>query len=459
MPPVPQSRRAFLHQNALALASLASTLGSPGFAAAHKAPAGYGELLPVRDQTTGLPLIKLPSGFRYLSLGWTGTKLDDGFKTPGAHDGMAVVKTSGNLVTLVRNHEVGGDGKPMGSAKQSYDARGRGGCTNLVFDTAREKLVKSWVSLSGTSRNCAGGLTPWGTWLTCEETTDSPDDSLLPKLSKGFDETHGWIFEVPAEGVADGVPLKAMGRFRHEAVAVDPVTGHVYETEDKDKAGLYRFTPHQPGKLIAGGKLEMLKVQGEPDLRWKSTSGRRKFACSWVEIAEPETVHATLLADEQGCFAQGKRQGATTFARLEGAWYADGNIYFTATSGGNKKAGQVWEYQPQTSELRLVYESPGAKVLDYPDNLTVTTRGGMILCENGGAHPQRLLGLTGDGQLFPFAENNVRLEKPVFGIKGNFAEQEWAGACFSADGKWMFVNIQSPGITLAITGPWEQGAL
>lgn len=450
-------RRVFLHQSAAALTGLAATAGYAR--GAKSTSVGYGELSPVKDETTGLPLIQLPPGFRYLSFGWTGTKLDDGRKTPGAHDGMAVVKTEGDLVTLVRNHEIDGNGKPMGAVEQSYDPRARGGCTNLVFDTAQGKLVKSWVSLSGTVRNCAGGLTPWGTWLTCEEATNGPDESLLPKLTKGFDETHGWIFEVPAEGVSNAEPLKAMGRFRHEAVAIDPMTGQVYETEDKDKAGLFRFTPKQPGKLAAGGKLEMLKVDGEPDLRFKSKSGTKEFNCSWVEIAEPELAHVTALLEEQGCFTQGKRLGGTTFARLEGAWYGQGNIYFTATSGGTKKAGQVWEYHPQSSKLRLVYDSPGIKILDYPDNLTVSTRGGMLLCENGGAHPQRVLGLTPQGQLFPFAENNCRITKPVFGIKGNFAEQEWAGATFTPDGKWMFVNIQVPGITLAITGPWEEGAL
>jgi secreted PhoX family phosphatase len=181
--------------------------------------------------------------------------------------------------------------------------------------------------------------------------------------------------------------------------------------------------------------------------------------CKWVKIADPERPHSPDTTDGGGCFSQGKAQGGTSFARLEGAWQGEGKIYFTATSGGKAKCGQVFEYDPKTSMLRIVYESPGADICDYPDNIAVSPRGGILLCEDGGARAKRLHGLTTKGVLFPFAVNNVNLTDPYMGHKGNFVEQEWAGATFSEDGKWMFANIQTPGITFAITGPWEDGEL
>jgi secreted PhoX family phosphatase len=457
--PASLNRRAFLHHTAAAFSGLAAARAVGGDRTA--ARAGYGELVPIKDETTGLPLLKLPAGFRYLTMSWTGQPLSDGRKTPGAHDGMAVVKSDGPLVTIIRNHEVGGDGTPIGDKAKSYDPRGRGGCTNLVFDCDQGKLIKSWVGISGTSRNCAGGPTPWGTWLTCEETTDGPPlpKDIKPGAPKGFERDHGYIFEVSADEPAAAVPLVAMGRFNHEAVAVDPATGCVYETEDKNAAGFYRFTPKTPGKLAEGGKLEMLKVPGEPDLRHASRSGATRFRCTWVPIEEPNRVHSPGTTNGQGVFAQGKAQRATSFARLEGCWHGQGKIYFTATSGGKARAGQVWEYDPPTMMLRLVYESPTVKTLDYPDNLTVTPKGGILVCEDGGPHPKRLHGLTRDGRIFPFAENSVLLEDAIFGHKGKFQEQEWCGVTFSPCGRWMFANIQTPGITFAITGPWEEGAL
>jgi secreted PhoX family phosphatase len=448
-------RRVFLQQSAAALAGLAAASARPARGAE---AAGYGELVEVKDETTGLPLLKLPRGFRYVTMGWSKSPLDDGNKTPGAHDGMAVVKSDCSSVTLIRNHEVGGDGKAFGALENAYDPRARGGCTTLVFDTNKGKLLKSWVSLSGTVRNCAGGPTPWGTWLSCEESTDSPPLPSEVRLTKGYEKTHGWVFDVSPERPGPAVPLTAMGRFNHEAVAVDPATGIVYETEDKGTAGFYRFTPKTPGKLVEGGKLEMLKVKRERDLREGSKRGAKEFRCSWVPIEDPERVH-DKKTDGLGVFAQGKALGGTAFSRLEGCWHSQGKIYFTATSGGKAKSGQVWEYDPVASKLRLVYESPNRATLDYPDNFTVSPKGGLLVCEDGSPHPQRLLGLAHTGQLFHFAENNVLLEKSTMGHQGKFQEQEWCGVSFSPDGRWMFANIQTPGITFAITGPWENGAL
>ena len=194
----------------------------------------YGPLAPVADQNTGLPLIKLLAGFTYTTFGWAGDPLADGTPTPGLHDGMAVVKSMGPLALLIRNHEVRGTGPSFGPTRRTYDPLAPGGTTNLLFHTGRGKLLETWTSLAGTSTNCAGGPTPWGSWITCEETVDD--------TAQGFGKTHGWSFEVPAHGKAEPKPLRGMGRFVKEAVAIDPKTGVVYETEDRGTSGLYRYS-------------------------------------------------------------------------------------------------------------------------------------------------------------------------------------------------------------------------
>jgi uncharacterized protein len=405
---------------------------------------GYGPLVETLDETTGLPLLMLPEGFKYLSFGWTGDPLSSGRPTPGAHDGMAVFPAGLNRVRLVRNHERG-IGTPFSTAV--YDSAAAGGTTTLEFDTANGALVAAHDSLSGTIKNCAGGPTPWGTWLTCEETNDY---TSMP---------HGYIFEVPSDGtLGSGVPLREMGRFAHEAVTVDPVTGYVYETEDQGtNSGFYRFVPNTPGDLAGGGSLSMLKLVSTwaADLNLGQASGAT-FDAEWVPIAWPENTSAGAPATH--VFTQGRTLGGARFARLEGSWLGiDGRIYIVSTSGGAVSQGQVWAYDPREEQIVLIFESPSAAVLNAPDNITVSPRGGIVLCEDGSGI-EYMHGLTVEGEIFKFAQNNVVLNGEK-GFTGNFTGNEWAGACYSPDGRWLFANIQNPGITFAITGPWSAGAL
>jgi secreted PhoX family phosphatase len=405
---------------------------------------GYGPLFETLDETTGLPLLLLPKGFHYVSFGWLGDPLADGGVTPGAHDGMAAFPVGNGRTRLVRNHELSGS-TPFTTVAGQYDSRAGGGTTTLEFDTHSGQLVVAYASLAGTLTNCAGGPTPWGSWLTCEETASF---TTMP---------HGYVFEVPADGLGSPVPLRAMGRFRHEAVAIDPATGNVYETEDNgNTSGLYRFVPRSPGNLAGGGVLSMLKVVGVHQANlFTSRPNGTTFEVEWVPIANPG---ATTGSSSTFVFNQGRMAGGAAFGRLEGCWYAnDGKIYIVSTNGGVGQ-GQIWEYDPAAETIGLLFESPGAEVLNAPDNITVSPRGGLVLCEDGSGD-EYMHGLTRDGEIFQFAKNNIVLNGERNGLVGDFTGSEWAGACYSPDGRWLFANVQGAGITFAITGPWMSGAL
>lgn len=470
------SRRGFLRSSAATAGGIAALSVSQSFVA-HAAMAqpgrrddrgrglrnrdvGYGELAPQRPENSDpqfgrQALLAVPAGFAYSVLGVEGTTMSDGNQTPKAHDGMAAFALPNGNVRLVRNHE---DRNPPGTAgldgsagAPRYDDLGPAGTTSLeVRPGGRRELVRDFVSLQGTIVNCAGGPTPWGSWLTCEETTEGQE--------QGWRKDHGYIFEVPASAASEIEPvaLRAMGRMVHEAVAVDPDTGIVYETEDRATAGFYRFLPTIPGRLADGGRLQMLTIRGQDGYQ-TATSQRvgRPLPVEWVDIADPDPAGAET--DPLAVYRQGAAQGAATFSRLEGCWYGEGSVFFNSTSGGDAQKGQVWQYRPRGDsggQLILLYESPGEAELDNPDNITVSPRGGIALCEDGD-NDSYLRGLTQQGQVFDFALNL-------------FNQREWAGATFSPDGNTLFVNIQgdtrSPGPghlgrTFAIWGPWENGPL
>ena len=447
----PIDRRTFLRHGALGASALWTLTLEPFMArrvyGAASVRSPYGPVSPKLDDTTGLRLLQLPDGFRYRSFGWTGELMSDGVPTPPLHDGMSVVGAdagSGHLI-LVRNHEAVTSRPFTDNAAITYLPDGAGGTTNLVFDAEEGRWQRAFASLAGTTRNCAGGVTPWGTWITGEET---------------FSARHGWAFEVGATK-GNPRPITDMGRFTHEAVMVDPATGFIYETEDDgSSSGFYRFVPHVRGDCHAGGTLSMLSVKNRPnvDLGRAYPIGTT-WDVEWVGIADP-------AAARQRTFAQGFASGGARFRRLEGAWWGSATGYFLSTDGGQVGEGQVFEYDPRAETLRLIYDSPTAQDVDNPDNLTVTPRGGLLLCEDGAgggsfAEGERLVGLTLDGGTFTFAINNIVLRSALNGrvSSGDYRQQEWTGACYSPDGRWLFANVQVPGVTFAITGPWGEGPL
>jgi secreted PhoX family phosphatase len=450
-------RRQFLRGSLTAAASLAALgpLGALGARTAGAAPltkraasVDYGPLQPVKDHTTGLPLLQLPKGFEYLSYGWTGDEMTDGSPTPPMHDGMAAFHRRDDKIAIVRNHEVGSFSGAF--AQPAYNPKAGGGTANLVFNPGTGEFTEAWASLSGTIRNCAGGPTPAGTWLTCEETTVVGDDGTR----------HGYVFEVPHHKAGDPRPIKGMGRFSHEAVAVHPRTGVVYLTEDDGPAGFYRYLPKRRHDLAAGGRLEMLVIETDDGSSYSTYTDPTgtEYSTSWVPIPNPDYAPGEVRPA-----LQGQALGAAVFQRLEGAWWGNDRVYIVSTSGGPKGQGQVFEYDPATERMRVLFASPDAAVLNNPDNICVSPRGGIVLCEDGGGR-EYLHGLTTDGEIFPFALNDVVI--PAGGVPGksvapgDYRGSEWCGSTFDPRrGDWLFVNIQTPGITFAITGPWQDGSL
>ena len=374
-------------------------------------PCPYGDPVPTKDEVTGLPLIGLPPGFRYWSHGWTGDRILPHIPnplTPALHDGMGVLAQVGSLVVMCRNHEVSVAPSFL-AGRMQYSPNGGGGNTNMMFDTRQKKWLSVWPTLSGTVRNCAGGITPQGTWLSCEETNDVTLADPANPASESF--THGWVFEVPTILPSNGKPIKEMGRRSHEAAAVDPRTGYVYLTEDTTPGGVYRFVPDHRFHYHQGGRLEVLKIVGKPNLNLRGTfpPGGAAYPAAlgapldveWVSIDDPENLGGVSN------YAQGALKGAADFRRPEGAWYADGTIFFVSTDGGQSGNGQVFALNLKKQQLTLIYDAPSANELDNPDNVVVTPRGGLMFCEDNSGNPaflldgvstERLVALTKDGQ-------------------------------------------------------------
>jgi len=482
-------RRSFMRGSAAVLgsAAIANTLGMLMSRQARAATLGgnltatscpYGEPVPTLDEVTGLPLIGLPPGFRYWSNGWTGDPLLPdfaGMRTPPLHDGMAVCKQAGGLAIVSRNHEAA-IGPAFAAGSLQYSPGAAGGCTNFIFDIRNKQWVSAWPTLSGTVRNCSGGLSNHNSWLSCEESLDTTSGTFQ----------HGWVFDVPAIGTSNAKPIKAMGRRNHEACASDPNSGMVYLTEDATPGGVYRFDPVNRKNLHKGGWLQMLKIKGRPNANLRGSNpiggGGAPYPfpvgtaveVEWVDIDDPENLQGVSNV------RQGLNRGGADFRRPEGIWYHQGSFYFVSTDGGSAGQGQVFQLCIENGyeTLTLIYDPLSPDVLDNPDNLTVTPRGGLIMCEDNSGDPthlyegqstERLVGLTREGQAFTFARNLINFSSTGLGqymrpnnpqvFNQNYRAQEWAGATFDKTGRWLFVNIQTPGVTFAITGPWEYGPL
>lgn len=412
---------------------------------------GYG---PLQPDPAGL--LDLPPGFSYRILSSFGDAMSDGNVVPDRADGMGCFKLDNGRIALVRNHELqpkyvadGPFARNGHLPDEAFDRAGGsalpGGTTTLVLDPETFAVERQYLSLVGTIRNCSGGVTPWNSWLSCEENVAAPAD--------GVGKPHGWIFDVPADAgtLVKAEPLKAMGRFMREAAAVDPRTGIIYMTEDRDDSLFYRFLPDDPGSLHRGGRLQALAFTDKwlRDTRnWagqKMAPGSWQFG-RWIDLDDPESPNDDLRL-------RGAKEGAAIFARGEGIHWGQEELYFTCTSGGRAKQGQIMRYRPSRHEgksrekstpgrLQLFLESTDPTQYSFGDNLTVAPNGHLIVCEDqyGDTVDNHLRGVTPFGEVYAFARVRTQTEP--------------AGACFSPDGKTLFLNLYSPTKTVAITGPF-----
>ena len=476
------NRRSFLRSGAalggaLALSSPFHALGL--HAAAGRPPRrspGYGPLIPRGE-------LALPDGFSYQVISRQGDLMRDGSLTPGCFDGMGAFRGPHGTTILIRNHENRIARRALGEVPVvvppglAYDTDPAyfGGCTKLVIERHQNgtfDLLDHFAILGGTDNNCAGGVMPWGSWVTCEEVVRV---GLTGKK-------HGYVFEIDAASTdaVRAVPIPLAGRFAHEASVW--YQGALYQTEDRrlkpsldtppaaSQGGscFYRYVPDWlPGRFISladsAGVLEALKIKGE--FNANMDTGRQvgvPYEAEWVTVDNPDhDDHTDNTAAATRFQAQAK--GAAVFDRMEGAWASrDGSIFFDCTVGGPLQLGQVWQYDVHRSTLTLIYESTSAATLEGPDNVVVVPyTGDVFLCEDAAA-PQYIRGLTQDGEIYDFA---VGLNNAT----------EFAGACFDPDGHTLYVNHYGErgalpfgpagllpggpaqgGVTFAISGPFQQ---
>jgi len=414
-------------------------------------------------------IFDLPNGFHYKVVSRAGDPMSDGLRVPFAHDGMAAFDGDNGRVILVCNHELRpGDFRKSAFApsfkavpdtvkNMVYDTGngkkpGAGGTTTTVYNPQTGKTERQHLSLAGTELNCAGGSTPWGSWLSCEECFEMPGWSFNPRIKRK--QRHGYVFEVPASlsGLVEPRPIRAMGRFEHEAAAVHEPTGIVYMTEDRHHSLFYRYIPNVPGKLHEGGKLQALAVLDQPSFmthNWSDDLTMRpnvSLSTRWIDLDNVDS-------DENDLRHRGSKRGAAMFARGEGMCDAGDRFVFTCTIGGPARLGQIFEYRPSPNEgqpseqespgrLTLIAESSVDSILRNADNLTMAPWGDLIVCEDTSDHCG-LVGIRPDGSQYQLADNP-------------HSNSELAGVCFSPNGKTLFVNIQYPGMTLAITGPFPE---
>jgi len=411
-------RRAFLRRSALAAGAASLPLQALFTRTARAQASPFGPLVPDPEG-----VLDLPEGFTYAVLERAGDTMDDGLRVPGRPDGMGAFMGSDGLVVLMRNHENSRGGGPGARPPETYrEADGyEGGVSRLVVDPADYSRVSSNLVLLGTARNCAGGVFP-GAWMSCEE---------------NMDDGHGYVFRCPIDATSILPPerIDGYGRFNHEAAAFDPATSIAYLTEDRGDSCFYRFVPDDASDPYGAGELQALKIVGRDRLDLGDESLGTTLDVEWVGLTDPTPATDTLRDEAQAL-------GAAIFQRGEGIDFAGGHVFICTTRGGPSGRGQIFALDPTASTITVVGASPAGSVLDSPDNIVVAPWGDVIMAEDPGGTPY-VRGLTPTGEIYDFARNAL-------------SDSEFAGVTFSPLGDALFVNIQTNGLTLVVTGPFPE---
>ena len=457
------SRRSFVRGAAAAmLVTAGGGLTALGAREAEGKPAervvGYGPLVP-------MGALALPRGFSYMEISRQGVTMADGNLTPGIFDGMGAYPGPDGSTILIRNHENRrrvGESSVIVPPELRYDddPTYNAGNTKLVVDE-NLNVVQDFAILGGTDTNCAGGQTPWGSWITCEE--------VVNRSANGT--PHGYIFEIDAyaDGPVEAKPITAAGRFTHEAVAW--LDGILYQTEDfrlpsttspTPFSFFYRYIPDtapaSSGDLAnSSGVLQALKITGVNNAfmdRFPNVG--QPCEVEWVTIDEPDPDERL---GEPTVGQQASAKGAAIFDREEGIWVRGDKVYFDCTSGGELDLGQVYEFDPGTQTgtqtITLIYESTDMATLQNPDNIVIVPKTGDIFLQEDSVGENFVRGLTPEGKIYDFARTITN-------------DTEFCGGCFSPNGTVFFLNqLGARGslpagppnrnaVTYAITGPFSR---
>ena len=309
--------------------------------------------------------------------------MDDGRRIPPLHDGMAAFAGENGRVVLVRNHEIG-----VGVAfdAPTYDSQAGGGTTTTVFDPATEKVVSTRVSLSGTIAQLRRRADAVGLVADVRGKRRRSDGAAGTR----FHSSTGTSSKSRTIATSDAKPIKAHGLLRARGGRHRSANRHRLSDTGSDAGRPLPLHSEDRDKLAEGGRLQMLAVDGRSGVRYQPRATLRARRTTSTGSTSRNRIGRTSAARSgygMGVLQQGLDRGGAIFSRLEGAIFGDGRLYVTATDGGDAKMGQVWEIDPRRDRLRLVFESPGAPVLNMPDNLTLSPRGGLVLCEDGTMTP------------------------------------------------------------------------
>ena len=351
--------------------------------------------------------LKLPDGFTSRVVARSGQRPVDvsNYVWHAAPDGGAIFPADDGGWVYVSNSEV---------------SLPRGGVGALRF-SAEGEVIDAYSILQGTNRNCAGGPTPWGTWLSCEE---------------DFTAGRGRVYECDPMGLEAAVAYPGMGLFVHEAAAVDPATHQIYQTEDRSDGGFYRFSPADP---MLGGRPDLgagtLEIAVVADFAAVLDGG--SSAVAWEPIPLPAPLPSQPSTRRQV-------PGWTRFNGGEGTWYGEGFVYFST-----KNDHRIWAYETGTASLSLVYDRDGfgeGAILSEPDNVVVSQGGDVLVAEDHG--DMQIVAITPDGELVPVVQ----------AVGHDFSEM--AGPVFDPSGTRLYFSSQRGegttgiGITYEITGPF-----